>query len=179
MNQLADETLTNGVVNLLRSNRIALTTLLRGAWVDPNFKNIIVAGRYLDANEARRVSTADQVFNWLSDPDEQNAFENLGAPGKLLRLPNLVFGKMAYLTNGIFCPLQNPCVNGQAPCNLCADGICYEDADGNPSTPKTLRACARPEGQFLSCAPSEESVGNQAARCVSQTLGGNPYILVD
>lgn len=130
--------------------------------------------------------------------DDEYAFLNAGVVDNVyFQRPNGVLAHMAIETGGIFCPLL-PRADEDASLTAgitpdpgesmaeFAERCWYVDHDGDPSTPKRLRAQSacpdntvlRTPGSRLSVSPYFLSAGETAAYCVRKTLGGNPFVLV-
>lgn len=184
---------------VLRRNRIGLTTLLAGQVVQPNFVNFrrFPGGPFVTLNEASALGYGANFFDdsptipfplpaACTDPDpdltgSECAYAAIGTPGVVFREPNAAFGEAAFNSGGVFCPLMPVCGNS-APtdcpaCDALGFPNCYEPGSG--TEPGRLRDCARQEGNPQTCSLTNETIGAQAARCVLQAIGGNPYILVE
>jgi hypothetical protein len=184
------------LLDRLQRNRIAVTTLLAGASVAPNFLNIrrLVGSPpqnvWVELSEAGSLGYGANFFNsnpsvpnfsalGCASADNECAYENVGATGVSFRAPNSVFGQLAFRTGGIFCPLMPICGNvALADCPNC-DTAGFSDCYDASKTPPRLRDCARTEGQPQTCSVTNEDIGAQAARCVLESVGANPYILVE
>jgi hypothetical protein len=175
---------------ILQQNRIAVTTLLAGSYVQPNFINKVRAGGgFVSLNQAGALGYGSNFFNSTNvvppaiscgplSPDEC-AYVNTGQPGVLFREPNSVFGQLAFRTGGLFCPLMPTCGDVAASdCPNCASAG-YADCYDHTLTPPKLRDCARVADAPQTCSLTLESPGAQAARCVLESIGSNPYILVE
>jgi hypothetical protein len=196
--ELLDEAGT-GVTRLkpaLRANRIAVSTLLAGADVQPNFVNRRrdpgnPSSPFVNLSEASALGFGSNFFNdspelpaplpaacttngWTGN---DCAYRMVGQPGVKFREPNSVFGRLAFETGGVFCPMMPPCSNDPAACPACSGESCYTDP--TPLDPGRLKDCARVEDATQTCSLTNEDMGAQAARCVLQAIGGNPYILAE
>ncbi len=171
----------DSIRNKLTQSRIALTTLLRGELVQPNFKFALSPSgsghatlRELWAQSSRDRNAAKSLVEYtqLNGTSEEDAYEKVGEKNsandtRIFRDPNWVFTYLSLDSGGLMCPLLDICTPAQCPA---CGGSCYEP-DGS------LSPCAQWPSTFY-CAPREWEPSEQAARCVQQTVGGNPYILV-
>lgn len=172
----------SSIRNQLRRNRISLTTLLRGELVQPNFNFAFSpsGSGYATLREMWAQSSRDEAaakslvqytqLNGTGEPDAYRRVGELGVGGlpRVFRDPNWVFTYLSLDSGGLMCPLLDACTPAQCP--GCSGNPCYEP-DGS------LSPCAQWPTNFI-CAPNNVSPTEQAARCVQQTVGGNPYILV-
>lgn len=185
----ADPT-TNSILNQARQAQIAITVLLRGSAVDPNFiERTNPQGGYFTPKEAFAygipISDIFDATPTTNPPggSDQDAFMTKGQPGVSFRNPNFVMGSLALLTGGIPCPLLDSCQYPSdcpactVPCEYGMCTGCY-GRNGPDPEPWILRPCARANGTRRSCSVVNESTGAQAAKCVGEALGGNPFILV-
>jgi len=192
---------SNSILSKLIQSKIALTFILDGAYVQPNIYNIWydknnnsahdADEHYMSMDEARALGysgigapSGKQFFDLSSSvppppadddgvPSDKKAFENAGLPGYVFRRVNGVLGKMSFETGGIFCPVMDPCPSPGAGQSA------YYDDDNDASTPEVLRSSLRQEGQMQTCAVQNLTKAQQAAKCAVDTLGRNPYVLVE
>ncbi len=201
----AEQRLINGmnsILNQLRVRKIALTTLLAGGEVQPNIvsrERVPGSGEFLSFRDAVALGyrgltdMGGGVFQGDSSADDQLlsdsspvcmdsscpgsgeplatrdrfAFMNMSArDGILFRRPNGVMAHMSIESGGVFCPLLPT-----------GDPTLYFDDDGDPQTPEVL--VSRNPGEILTISPSYLKAGEIAAECVRQTLGSNPFALVE
>ncbi|RIL10426.1 MAG: hypothetical protein DCC75_04365 [Proteobacteria bacterium] len=142
-------------------------------------------------------------------PTDKEAFERIGevtAGGPVLfKRPTMVLGALAMYSGGYMCPLMPKCdgsnnspgfnpMDGAVDCasqtgaapggscpsgtNSCSNG-CYQRNPDDPCGPCILKDAHRVPDQPITCSLEDLSMTEQAAKCVSQTLGSNPYILVE
>jgi hypothetical protein len=204
----AEAALLNGETAInakLKQKRIALTTILAGREIQPNIVNRSSNGAFLAFREAVAVgyrgltdlgggqysgdsSTNGMLFvdsraqvddlaceaalgHVCSTEDDRSEFAFLNANpsnGTFFRRPNGIFAHLSIETGGIFCPLLPRGALSQ-----------YETDPNNPTGPKRLKDSERLPDAPLTISTSYVTPGDIAAECVRQTLGGNPFALVD
>lgn len=175
------------IIQRLRDDQIAVTVLMAGAAVEPNFRTFLDAdvpppspwaftenavvlpyakalafgltGLHENANleYVNRQSTVPD--GWAGDPDEQ-AFRNLGSPGFVFRRANGLLARLVMRSGGLWCPLMQPD----------PDSDCY-DGSGN------MKASCRTAIQTTSTINVDTPT--LAAQCASAAVGHNPYLLAE
>lgn len=204
--QLADLSSEESVVSRLKANNIALVTILSGDYIFPHFVNRWYHGENeehpMDLKEAYargyggygsgagKTLFDDRAF-FLSpggvaslDGSDQRifvegeeAFNKLGSEGYYFPAPLAAFSDASLLTNGSFCPLMPLC--GSACNSDCNNPGCeYEKDPDDPDGTCKLKVTSRADGALQMCATTYQAQTEQAASCVAEALGSNPYVLV-
>lgn len=204
--QLADLSSDESVVSRLKANNIALVTILSGDYIFPHFINRWYHGENdehpMDLKEAYARGFAGygagegkELFDsrpFVLSPGgtasldgndqrffitEAEAFNNLGQEGYYFPAPIAAYSDVSLLTNGSFCPLMPLCgSNCNSECNN--QGCEYEKDPDDPDGACRLKASERTEGALQLCATTYQTQAEQAASCVAEALGQNPYVLV-
>lgn len=187
---------TESVLTQLQQQQIRLTVLHTGDAAGPNFINRVENGEYIDSTKAQAfgytgfpdqsyTTNPDQFFDISStdrhgdawDPENDPNFRNQMSHGAIFRRPVGVLGKLAIESGGIYAPLL-----ARRPASACGGGACYICPNGQPScaeSEKILDPVYREADTPQTFAIQNLSKGEQAARAATQTVGGNPYILVE
>ena len=183
------------VLELAREAEIAITVLLDGDHVQPNYlyrRNPAVADCDLDRcflspNLGRTMglggftpalATGSHMdtrlpFVDISSTGTPSGDVNVrkgvikGEPGNIFRRPNGLFGRLAMDTGGVFCPLM--------PQGTAGD---YAGTPGNAFVGETFLS-AQAEGAPFLINPNNLSKSQQAVQCARQALGQAPYVLVE
>ena len=169
------------LLSRLIESKVAVTVLMRGDIVKPNFMNV----RSPTTNEAMTQSEARSLgyggplscpggaggcplkfFDFSSGNDAAD-FKVKSKDDPFLRANGLM-GDIAFRTGGIWCPLQNPLEDGNPA---------YEDVDGIPTlrNSTSIRSIGNPEYRPL----YNLSIGGQAIKCIKDAIGGIPFTLVE
>lgn len=194
--QLIDLTMSQSVLRRLQENQISLIALQAGDHIGLNWRNkpdpdgdpMDPAESYArggSRNNTFDLSYACPGHNWGCDP--VYTYANIGLPSFLFRTPIGLMADLSIKSGGVYCPLMPVCgTSGKQPpggiCDSCCGGgtCCYEDHDADSSTPCKLKPAYRPAGYYSmqKCSLYHLDEGEQAAKCVTDFLGGSPYVLV-
>lgn len=187
---------SESVLTLLQQNQIRLTVLHTGDVVGPNFVNRVRNGEYIDPTKAQAYGLtgfADQSYssnpsqffdvsnydgqghawNPVNDDEFKQNIEN----GAIFRRPVGVLGKLAIESGGIYAPLLE-----RRPSSMCGGNPCYICPNHEPTcveSEKILDPIYREADRPQEYSTQNLSKGEQAAKAATQTVGGNPYILVE
>lgn len=88
-------------------------------------------------------------------------------PQVYFRRSNGIMAELVFRTGGIMCPVLPP-----------GDEEDYYDHDGRPHTPEILRESRRQHGSYQYTSVEKIDPGVLAARCSRDTIGLNPFVLV-
>ena len=103
------------------------------------------------------------------------------------REPSGLWGDMAFQTGGVYCPLLPKCnepgIGLPPPFGNSAvsyyNTIDPRDDPASPVMPKLLDSIYRTEGTMQPCAISDRTKSEQAVECVLESIGANPYQVVE
>jgi hypothetical protein len=192
---------TLSVIDRLKEAEISVVSLISGEHLGVHFLNQQnVSGEYMDPAEQFALGGvafdggSSDIFDITSQCssgpcDDQDAFLEGNGTGTEFRRPIAVLAELALETGGIFCPLMPQCD---------ALGICDAGCTGHPTPSEDTcsgsnccyvwqedqQECRLASAHYSGvgneqrCSTVGLDPGAQAARCVTQAIGGSPYILV-
>lgn len=170
-----------GILDQLKERGIAVTTIADGEYIGPNILNVkhdpsdpdfidpvnAASFGYQTCGEDNPFLSCEAEVSCptCSTPEEldEAAYNGLGAPNVKFRRPLSVLAKLSFESGGIYCPIMEKC----------PDGDYLGTNSGDKLNPNARTLNARQD-----CAIYNLSKAEQAAKCVTDTVGQNPYILV-
>jgi hypothetical protein len=178
------------IIQRLRDDQIAVTVLMAGAAVEPNFRTFLdtdapppplwdpsvhadngsvlpyakaLAFGLTGLHESPNLEFVDRqstVPDGWGGDPDEQAFRQLGSPGFIFRRANGLLARLVMRSGGLWCPLMQPDPNPN----------CY-DGSGN------MLASCRTAIQTTSTINVNTST--LAAQCASAAVGHNPYLLAE
>ncbi len=185
------------VFDLLRKEKVALTTIIAGQQVIPNFANIprpAPATGFMGQQEAITagyggygwIDPANKFAPYLPFADFSDSYGdtkdsvleiNSGDPVAFAGAANAIMITLAFGSGGVFCPLMPVDESLTAGKSKYDDNGVYLDSERVatvlPADPKV-----GPPAQWQRFSLTKETMAEQAKRCVEKAIGNVPYQLI-